>query len=150
MKKYYICTGGCGAKLTKEEYEKHPTKTCQTTNCPRHGKPFVLDLTSKKCVPCEGGIPPLKLKEIKEYKKQVNDGWKVLDNTKISREFKFKDFVETMKFVNEVAKIAEQEGHHPNICIYWGKAVVELWTHAIGGLHENDFILASKIDKLKI
>ena len=79
---------------------------------------------------------------------EVED-WELSDNAgKILREFKFKDFVEAMEFVNKVAKLAEREGHHPNFDIRWNKVKLELWTHAIGGLSENDFILAAKINKL--
>lgn len=147
-KKYYICTGGCGAKLTKKEYEKHPTKTCQTPNCSRHGKPFVLDLTSKKCVPCEDGTFQLKPEEIESYSKQISEEWEVLSNVKISRDFKFKDFKKTMKFVDSVADIAEKEDHHPDMEVRYGKVNIKLTTHAINGLSENDFIVASKIDKI--
>jgi 4a-hydroxytetrahydrobiopterin dehydratase len=107
-----------------------------------------MDLSTKKCIPCEGGIPPLNGNEIKEYKKNISDGWKVLDDSKISKEFFFVSYRHTIDFVNKVADIAEGEGHHPVLHIYFGRVVVELWTHSINGLSENDFILAAKIDKL--
>lgn len=107
-----------------------------------------MDLSTKKCIPCEGGIPPLNEKEIAVYKKHISDDWKVLDNNKITREFYFVSYRHTIDFVNKVADIAEEEGHHPVLYIYFGRAVVELWTHSINGLSENDFILAAKIDKL--
>jgi 4a-hydroxytetrahydrobiopterin dehydratase len=107
-----------------------------------------MDLSKKKCIPCEGGIPPFTGKEISEYKKDISDAWKITDNNMISREFFFVSYRHTMDFVNRVADLAEQEGHHPVIHIYFGRAVLELWTHSINGLSENDFILASKIDKL--
>ncbi|MDP2676225.1 MAG: 4a-hydroxytetrahydrobiopterin dehydratase [bacterium] len=107
------------------------------------------DLTQKKCVPCEGGTPPLKKENIEEFHRQV-PGWAVADNhRKISRDFKFKDFKEALAFVNKVGDIAETEGHHPDILIHsWNKVSIELWTHAIGGLSDNDFIMAAKIDAL--
>jgi len=87
-------------------------------------------------------------KEVAEYLKQIKDDWKVTDKNKISREFLFVNFRHTMDFVNKVADLAEEEGHHPVMHVYFGRVVIELWTHAINGLSENDFILASKIDKL--
>ena len=87
-------------------------------------------------------------KEVEVYLKQIKDDWKVTDKNKISREFLFVNFRHTMDFVNKVADLAEEEGHHPVMHVYFGRVVIELWTHAIDGLSENDFILASKIDKL--
>jgi 4a-hydroxytetrahydrobiopterin dehydratase len=107
-----------------------------------------MDLSKKKCIPCEGGIPSLTEKEIKEYIKDISADWKVTDNNRISREFFFVSYRHTIDFINKIADIAENEGHHPVLHIYFGRAVVELWTHSINGLSENDFILASKIDKL--
>jgi len=107
-----------------------------------------MKLSEKKCIPCEGGIPPLTQTEIAEYIKDVSIDWKIVDNIKITREFFFVSYRHTMDFVNKVANLAESEGHHPVVHIYFGRAVLELWTHSINGLTENDFILASKIDKL--
>ena len=109
----------------------------------------MLDLTKKRCVPCEGGLPPLSATEVHKYLKEV-PGWTVADDNKsISRIYKFKDFKEAMAFVNEVADIAEFESHHPDISIHYNKVTLTLATHAIGGLSENDFILAAKIDEIK-
>lgn len=105
-------------------------------------------LAEKKCVPCEGNVPPLGEKEIEEFVKEIADDWKVIDNKKLIREFSFVNFKHTMDFVNKVADIAEQEGHHPDMHVSYGDVKVELWTHSIGGLSENDFILAAKIDRL--
>ena len=107
-----------------------------------------MQLAKKHCVPCEGGIPPLSEEEEDKYIRQV-EGWELIreGTHRIKKRFVFKDFMEAMEFVNKVADIAEQEGHHPNICIFYNKVDIELWTHAIGGLHENDFILAAKIDE---
>lgn len=107
-----------------------------------------MNLTEKTCKPCEGGIPKLTHLEINTYNSQLKKPWEVTDDLKISKEFYFKDFSQTMKFVNMAAEIAENEDHHPVIHIYFAKARFEIWTHAILGLSENDFILAAKIDEL--
>ena len=105
------------------------------------------NLLSKKCVPCEGGVKPFGPEEIKNYIKEV-PGWMVFNFRKLNKEFKFKDFQKAMAFVNKVAALAEEEGHHPDIAISYNKVRLDISTHAIGGLSENDFILAAKIDKL--
>ncbi len=105
------------------------------------------DLTKKHCVPCEGGTLPITKEYAAEYLERV-PGWSSPDNLKIVKEFKFKDFKEAMAFINKVAEIAEAEGHHPDIYIFYNKVRLELSTHAIHGLSENDFILAAKIDAI--
>lgn len=105
------------------------------------------DLLAKHCVPCEGGTPPLASHEIEHLLQQVQD-WHAIENHKIRKEFRFKDFEEVMRFVNKVAGLANMEGHHPDMHVSYSRVVIELWTHAIGGLSENDFILAAKIDSL--
>jgi 4a-hydroxytetrahydrobiopterin dehydratase len=105
-------------------------------------------LSQKKCVPCQGGIPPLKGKELSSLLKQLETGWKIVKEHHLEREFKFKDFKTALKFVNEVGKIAEKLGHHPNISFTWGKAKIMIYTHKIDGLRANDFILAANIDKI--
>jgi len=109
------------------------------------------DLADKKCIPCEGGIPSFDLKEIHKYLKKV-DGWDVKsDDNKtyyLLKEFKFKNFLESQNFVNFVGEISEQEGHHPDISFGWGYAKIKIFTHAIKGLHESDFVLAAKIDRI--
>lgn len=107
-----------------------------------------MDLIHKKCIPCDSGTAQLTQKEIEEYLTKIKDGWNVIGNQKISREFRFKDYKNTIDFVNKVAQMAEDEGHHPDLHVFYGKVVVELWTHAVHGLTENDFILASKIDTI--
>ena len=107
-----------------------------------------MELAKRKCVPCEGGIPPLTENEILEYITVINRGWIVSENKKIVRIFNFVNFKHTMEFVNAVAEIAEEEGHHPVLHVSYGSVEIELWTHAINGLSENDFILAAKIDRL--
>ena len=109
------------------------------------------DLANKKCIPCEGGIPPFDVSEIHKYLKKV-DGWDVKKNKDesffIEKEFKFKNFSESQVFVNNVGEIAEREGHHPDISFGWGYAKIKIFTHSIKGLHESDFILAAKVDKI--
>ena len=107
-----------------------------------------MDLAQKKCVPCESGATPLTQGEAQTMLAQIQ-GWTLApDSKKISKRFKFKDFVEAMDFANKITPIAEAEGHHPDLSIGWGKVVVELTTHVIKGLSENDFILAAKIDRI--
>ncbi len=109
------------------------------------------DLSSKKCVPCEGGIPSFDISEIHKYLKMV-DGWSVESdqdkNYFITKNFNFKNFLESQNFINKVGEIAEQEGHHPDILFGWGYAKIKIFTHAIKGLHESDFVLAAKVDKI--
>ena len=106
------------------------------------------ELTSKKCVPCSIGAIPLKEEEINKFLKDLNEDWEVINKQQIERTFKFKNFQEALDFTNKVGTLAENEGHHPDICLSWGKVIITLWTHKIEALHENDFILAAKIDKL--
>lgn len=107
-----------------------------------------MDLAQKKCVACEGGVAPLNKKEAEVLLKQVN-GWTLSGDARwLSKESKFKNFKEAMGFANKITDIAEAEGHHPDLQISWGKVVIELTTHAIKGLSENDFILAAKIDRI--
>jgi 4a-hydroxytetrahydrobiopterin dehydratase len=104
------------------------------------------NLRDKKCSPCEGGGEPLTREEIKPYLEHVN-GWMAVDSKKIEREFVFQNFAQALEFVNAVGGIAESEGHHPDILLHdYKKVKISLWTHAIGGLSENDFIVAGKID----
>lgn len=103
-------------------------------------------LTKKHCVPCEGGAQPIPKKEAQAYHTEVPE-W-TLHQKSLQRDFKFKNFKEAMAFINKVADIAEEEGHHPDIYIFYNKVKMQLSTHAIGGLSTNDFILAAKIDRL--
>ena len=109
----------------------------------------MTDLTSKKCVPCNGGIPPLSSERENFYLKQVKE-WNLIIKGihRIEKKYNFKNFKESMEFVNKVAELAEVEGHHPDIHIYYNTVELELHTHAIKGMHENDFILAAKIDQI--
>ena len=108
-------------------------------------------LANKKCIPCEGGIPAFDIKEIHKYLKKI-DGWNVKKNMDenffLEKSFKFKNFQESQKFINKVGEIAENEKHHPDIMFGWGYGTIQIFTHAIKGLAESDFILAAKIDKI--
>ena len=109
------------------------------------------DISKKKCVPCEGKTVPFDISEIHKYQKKV-DGWDIAKNEKnnffLEKNFKFKNFKDSQDFINIIGKISEEEGHHPDITFGWGYAKITITTHAIEGLSENDFILASKIDKI--
>jgi 4a-hydroxytetrahydrobiopterin dehydratase len=107
----------------------------------------MTDLAERQCVPCRGGVPPLKGKEIKEFSTQLQ-GWQVVNEHHLQKAFEFKNFRKTLDFVNRVGELAEEQGHHPDICFGWGKADITIWTHKIDGLTESDFVLAAKIDKL--
>lgn len=108
-----------------------------------------MDLTQKHCIPCEGGAPAMTEDEEKKYLGSVPDWILVTDGShKIRRQFTLKDFKESIAFVNRIAKVAEEEQHHPDIYIFYNKVQVDLFTHAVGGLSENDFIMAQKIDQL--
>jgi 4a-hydroxytetrahydrobiopterin dehydratase len=107
-----------------------------------------MSLLGKKCLSCDGGLSVLEVDRIRELQGQTPE-W-ALDPSKprLSREFRFADFVLAMRFVNAVADLAEAEGHHPDIRIHWNRVRLVLWTHDLGGLSENDFILAAKIDRI--
>jgi 4a-hydroxytetrahydrobiopterin dehydratase len=109
------------------------------------------DLSSKKCIPCEGDIPAFDISEIHKYLKKV-DGWDVLEGSEknfyIEKSFKFSNYIESEQFILKVGKIAEAEGHHPDVTFGWGYVRIKISTHAIKGLAESDFVLAAKIDKI--
>ena len=108
------------------------------------------ELSKKKCVPCEGGVKPLNPDQAEVLTQELNPEWMLIDQHRmLARTFKFKDFKESLEFANKVGAIAEEENHHPDLTVGYGNAGVELTTHAIGGLSENDFIVAAKIDELK-
>lgn len=105
------------------------------------------ELASKQCVPCRGGVPPLQGEEIERLRAQLSD-WEVVHEHHLKKNYGFKNFAEALRFVNQVGELAEEQGHHPDICFGWGKVEVSIWTHKIDGLTESDFILAAKIDAL--
>ncbi len=105
-------------------------------------------LADKQCVPCRGGVPPLKGRELENMHAKVPQ-WKVINQHHLTRAYTFPDFKQALDFVNRVGAVAEEQGHHPDILLTWGKAEVTLWTHKIDGLTESDFIMAAKIDRLQ-
>ena|SRR5437588_12926416 len=105
------------------------------------------ELASKTCVPCRGGVPALKGAELKKLSAQV-PGWEVVNEHHLHRTYSFPDFRTALDFVNRVGELAEQQGHHPDIVLTWGKVEITIWTHKIDGLTESDFILAAKIEQL--
>ena len=105
-------------------------------------------LAKKRCVPCRGGVPPLKGEKLKTLADQLGGGWRVVDEHHLEKEYRFPDFRRALDFTVMAGAIAEQEGHHPDILLSWGKARVTIYTHKIDGLTESDFILAAKIDEL--
>ncbi|MCP4247641.1 MAG: 4a-hydroxytetrahydrobiopterin dehydratase [bacterium] len=105
------------------------------------------ELSTRQCVPCRGGVPPLKGSELLQLHEQLRD-WEVVDEHHLTKRFEFPDFVQALAWVNGIGELAEQQGHHPDLQLGWGKVVVEIWTHKIDGLTESDFILAAKIDEL--
>ncbi len=105
-----------------------------------------MGLAEQTCVPCLGGVPPLTEGQIRPLASQV-DRWNVMENHHIEKDFKFPDFKAALDFVNRVGAIAEEQGHHPDIYLAWGKTGIKIWTHKIDGLTESDFILAAKIDR---
>ena len=106
-----------------------------------------MNLSEKHCVPCRGGVPALKGEELERLKQELPT-WQVVDDHHLLKTFTFPDFKTALAFVNRAGEIAEEEGHHPDLLLSWGKVEVKTWTHKIDGLTESDFILAAKIDKL--
>lgn len=109
-----------------------------------------MDLLSKKCVPCEVGMPPMSKEEAGEMLKEV-EGWEILDGSAklaISKKFKFSTYMEGIEFVGKIAKVAEEQDHHPDLEVGWRRVTVNFMTHNIGGLSENDFVMAAKIDAI--
>ena len=106
----------------------------------------VSELATKQCVPCKGGTPPLAGKALQDLLGKLGNDWRVVDGHHLEKEYKFKDFVSALAFTNRVGAIAEEQGHHPDIYLSWGKVRITIWTHSINGLTESDFILAAKAD----
>jgi 4a-hydroxytetrahydrobiopterin dehydratase len=106
------------------------------------------DLASRKCVPCRGGVPPLQGEELARLHRQLGSGWEVVEGHHLEKEYSFPDFGRALDFTNRLGEVAEAEGHHPDICLGWGRAKVTIWTHKIDGLTESDFILAAKADRV--
>lgn len=106
------------------------------------------NLAGRKCTPCSGGAEPLKGSALHDFFKQLGGDWDLVEEHHLESQYRFKDFKDALNFVNEVGRMAEQLGHHPDIYLAWGKVRLQLWTHKIKGLHENDFIFAAKADRL--
>jgi len=106
----------------------------------------ICSLSEKKCIPCDGGVPPLQKKEIDKLLAELQSEWQVNELGHLYKKYKFSNFIKAMEFANKIAAIAEQEAHHPDLTISWGACNVEIWTHKINGLTESDFILAAKIE----
>ncbi len=109
--------------------------------------PEACDLSNKECVPCRGGVPPLKGAELEPFGRALPD-WKIVNEHHVEKLFTFPDYKAAVAFTNKVAELAEQQGHHPDLTLSWGKVLVQIWTHKIDGLTESDFVLAAKIDQL--
>jgi 4a-hydroxytetrahydrobiopterin dehydratase len=105
-------------------------------------------LAGEKCVPCRGGVPALKGDELRELQDKLGGGWHVIDEHHLEKEYAFPDFAQALEFTNAVGAIAEEQGHHPDIHLAWGKVRVTIWTHKIDGLTRSDFVLAAKIDQI--
>jgi 4a-hydroxytetrahydrobiopterin dehydratase len=110
--------------------------------------PRFARFSQSHCAPCDRGAEPLKGQALQELYRDLDHDWQLVDGTRLEKEFSFRDFRQALAFVNRVGELAEAEGHHPDLGLSWGKVTVRLWTHKIGGLHENDFILAARIDQL--
>lgn len=106
------------------------------------------DLAKMDCVPCKGGIPPMKGDALDQWLARLDNGWSVVEQHHLEKEFVFKNFREALRFTNLVGELAEQVGHHPDIHLAWGKVKIIIWTHKIGGLSESDFVFAAKTDAL--
>ena len=108
----------------------------------------VANLAEKECVPCKGGVPPLRGEELARLSEQLGEGWRVVDGHHLERDFKFDNFRQALDFTNRVGELAETQNHHPDICLAWGKVKLTLWTHKIDGLTESDFVFAAKVNRL--
>jgi 4a-hydroxytetrahydrobiopterin dehydratase len=104
-------------------------------------------LAEKQCEPCRGGVPPMDPAHAEELRRQLHTDWSIVESHHLARTFRFKDFAQALSFVNRIGAIAEQQGHHPDVHLSWGRVTVEVWTHKIDGLTESDFIYAAKCDE---
>ncbi len=107
------------------------------------------DLAGKQCIPCKGGVPPLRGAELDALLEQLGGGWQVVDEHHLAKDYRFPDFVGALAFTNRVGGMAEEQQHHPDIHLSWGRVRVEIWTHKIDGLTESDFVFAAKADRLE-
>jgi 4a-hydroxytetrahydrobiopterin dehydratase len=107
------------------------------------------ELAKKNCVPCRGGVPPLKGQELKRLEQELGRGWQVVDQHHLTKTFTFDDFKAGLDYVNRVGEMAEEQGHHPDVHLAWGKVRLDVWTHKIDGLTESDFVFAAKAEELR-
>ncbi len=105
-------------------------------------------LAERPCVPCTGGMPPLKGQALAKLAEELGGGWQIVAERQLEKEYRFKNFREALEFTNRVGELAEAQGHHPDIYLAWGRVKLTLWTHKINGLTESDFVLAAKADRL--
>ncbi len=105
-------------------------------------------MARRNCVPCRGGVPPLALEQVVALRRQISKEWEVADGHHLRREIRRRNFRDALRLANSIGEIAESQKHHPDLLVSWGRLTVTLFTHAIDGLHENDFILAARIDQL--
>jgi 4a-hydroxytetrahydrobiopterin dehydratase len=108
----------------------------------------VSDLASQRCVPCKGGVPPLAGQPLADLLARLGGGWQVVDGHHLAKDYRFENFVEALAFTNRVGALAEEQQHHPDIHLAWGRVRIEIWTHKINGLTESDFVFAAKTEKL--
>jgi 4a-hydroxytetrahydrobiopterin dehydratase len=108
----------------------------------------VTDLASRECIPCQGGVDPLKGEDLAELERELGNDWKVVDEHHLTKTYRFPDFRQALEHTNRLGDLAEEVGHHPEITLGWGKVEVELYTHKIDGLAEADFVWAAKADRL--
>ncbi len=109
----------------------------------------MTDLASRECVPCKGGVPPLEGEALTDLHARLGNGWQVVDDHHLVKEYRFKNFQQALDFTNRVGALAEEVNHHPEICLTWGRATITIWTHKIDGLTESDFVWAAKADRLE-
>jgi len=128
-------------RVQPEDFAKFVRQPSVANNARAH-------LADETCVPCKGGVPPLKGEELAAVKRELGGDWNVVNEHHLEKEFTFPDFATALAFTNRVGEIAEKEGHHPDIYLAWGKVRVTIWTHKIDGLTRSDFVLAAKIDRV--
>jgi 4a-hydroxytetrahydrobiopterin dehydratase len=110
----------------------------------------ICSLANRDCVPCKGGVPPLKGEALRQYQTELGGNWELIDEQRLEKTYTFKNFREALNFTVRVGELAESVGHHPDIFLTWGKVKITIWTHKISGLTESDFILAAKVDSLDL
>ena len=110
---------------------------------------MISELAKQECIPCKGGVPPLRGEQLNTLLGKLGNGWRVVNEHHLEKEYSFRDFRDALAFTNKVGELAEQQQHHPDILLRWGKVGVTIWTHKIDGLTESDFVLAAKADALR-